>query len=324
VRVALLMGGSSLERAVSLSSGAQVEDALGRLGHEVVAIDVGADVVTRLLEASPEAVFIALHGREGEDGMIQELLEAISIPYTGSGPAACCRCFDKALAKHILRSAGLPTPEFFCFSEGAVERLGVAAALPQIEQRLGFPLVVKPAAQGSALGVKFVGAAEELPQAIVGALSYDRKFLLERLIEGRELAVSVLADDHGQPQPLPVVEAVAREGTYNFESRYEPGMAELICPAELPAEVGARAQALALRCFELLGCHGFARVDMILERGSGQLHVLEVNVVPGLTPTSLLPLAAQAAGIGFDRLTELILAGAFTRPSGAAALAGRR
>jgi D-alanine-D-alanine ligase len=324
VRVAVLKGGRSLERAVSLSSGERVEDALVRLGHEVVGIDVGPSAAKDLAELAPEVAFIALHGREGEDGMIQELLNCLGIPYTGSDPSACLRCFDKALAKHLLRAAGVPTPPFFAFSEGAVERLGLAAALRRAEEQLGLPLVVKPAAQGSALGVKFVRDPDQLPQAIVGALSYDRKFLLERYVEGRELAVSVIADQAGQPQALPVVEVLAAAGSYNFESRYNPGLVDLSAPAQLPAAVAARAQALALRCFELLGCHGFARVDMILERGEEALWVLEVNAVPGLTPTSLLPVAAKAAGIGFDQVVERILASAFSRGATAApSLAGR-
>jgi len=319
MRVAVLKGGRSLERAVSLSSGARVEDALARLGHEVFGIDVGPNAAAELAESAPEVAFIALHGREGEDGMIQELCNCLAIPYTGSDPSACQRCFDKALAKHLLQAGGVSTPPFFAFSEGAVQRLGLAGALPRVEALLGLPLVVKPAAQGSALGVKFVHDAQQLPQAIVGALSYDRKFLLERYIAGRELAVSVIADQGGRPHALPVVEVVAGPDAYNFESRYNPGLVDLSCPADLPAAVAARAQALALRCFELLGCHGFARVDMILERDGAELWVLEVNAVPGLTPTSLLPVAAEAAGIGFDQLVARILASAFNRGARTAA-----
>lgn len=326
MRVAVLKGGRSLERPVSLRSGAQVEDALERLGHEVLPVDVGADLVERLEAGRAEAAFIALHGRDGEDGALQELLEAIGLPYTGSGPGACARCIDKALAKHELRAEGLPTPEFFAFKEAAIEDLGVAAALPRIERALGFPLVVKPASQGSALGIKFAHSDAELPAAIVGALAYDRKVLLERHVAGRDLAIAVLAppaksaaEHQAPPSALPIVEAIPRgEEFYSYDSRYEIGAAQLVCPADLPAPVASRAHELALRCFELFGCHGYARVDMMLEAGSDRLQILEVNVVPGLTETSLLPLAADAAEISFDELVERILASAFSRRSPAA------
>ena len=191
-KVAVLKGGGSLERTVSLRSGARVQQALTRLGYEVVAIDAGPELVAQLHECAPDAAFVALHGGDGEDGTVQGLLEAIGVPYTGSGPAACMRCTDKALAKYLMREAGIPTPEFTAVKESAIKDLGVAAALPDIERRLGFPLVVKPASQGSALGVKFARSSEELPGAIVGALSYDRKAVIERYVKGRDLAVSVL------------------------------------------------------------------------------------------------------------------------------------
>ena len=323
-KVAVLKGGGSLERTVSLRSGARVQQALGRLGHEVVAIDVGQDFVEQLHEAAPDAAFVALHGGDGEDGTVQGLLEVIGVPYTGSGPAACMRSTDKALAKYLMREAGIPTPDFTAVKESAIRELGVAAALADIEARLGFPLVVKPASQGSALGVKFARSRDELPGAIVGALSYDRKVVIERYVKGRDLAVSVLARpreggaQHGAdsdgPQALPVVEAIPREEEfYNYESRYEIGMTTFVCPAELPEERAMRAQRLALDTYRLLGCHGVARVDLMLDADSGELSVLETNVGPGLTETSLLPLAADAAGIGFDELVERILLSAWTR-----------
>jgi len=321
-KVAVLKGGDSLERTVSLRSGARVQTALRQLGHEVTAIDVGPELVAQLLAAEPDAAFVALHGSDGEDGTVQGLLETIGVPYTGSGPAACMCCTDKALAKYLMREAGIPTPDFSAFKESAIKDLGVSAALPGLEQSIGFPMVVKPARGGSALGVKFARSAEELPAAIVGALSYDRKVVIERYVRGRDLAVSVLESDsppgdspsaHEQIA-LPVVEAIPREEDfYNYESRYEIGMTTFVCPAQLSGEATARAQSLALEVYRLLGCHGFARIDLMLDEDSGELSVLEVNVVPGLTETSLLPLAADAAGIDFDELVERILASAFTR-----------
>jgi D-alanine-D-alanine ligase len=317
--VAVLQGGRSLERQVSLKSGARVEDALQRLGHTAVAIDVGSDLVARLTEAKPDAVFVALHGREGEDGTIQELLEVLGLPYTGSGIAACIRCWDKVLTKHLLRDHGIPTPDFHAFSETAFRELGAAQALPAIESQLDFPLVVKPAAQGSALGIKFARTATDVPAAIVAAFSYDRKVLLERYVPGRDLAVSIVEHEDGSPLALPVVEAVP-EGRdfYDFEARYEIGRTRFMCPAELPSGIAERTQELAIEAYRALGCAGFARVDLML-REDGELFVLEANSVPGLTETSLLPQAADAAGIPFDALVGRILAMALAR--GAAARA---
>jgi D-alanine-D-alanine ligase len=307
-RVAVLKGGRSLERQVSLRSGARVEDALARLGHEVVAIDAGLDLIRRLRESAPEAAFIAMHGRDGEDGTVQELLEILGVPYTGSGVLACLRATDKVLAKHLMLEAGIPTPDFVAFSETAFRGLGAAETLAPIEERLGFPLVVKPSSQGSALGIKFARRAADVPAALVAAFSYDSRVLLERHVDGRDLAVSIL-----DGQPLPVVEALPRdEPFYDFEARYEIGRTEFVCPAELPGGLDRQTQELALRAYELLGCSGFARVDLMLSR-DGELTVLEANVVPGLTETSLLPQAAEAAGIGFDELVGRMLEPALAR-----------
>jgi D-alanine-D-alanine ligase len=328
-KVAVLKGGPSLERQVSLRSGAHAQEALARLGHEVLAIDVGPELVAQLHADGPDAAFIALHGREGEDGTVQALLEAIGIPYTGSGPAACVRCTDKVLAKYLLREAQIPTLDFHFLREESIKELGAADAVADIEAKLGFPVVVKPASQGSALGVKFARSREQLPAAMVGAFSYDDKILIERYVRGRDLAVSVLdaaADSLqrdggdgplGVPRALalPVVEAVPRqEDFYDYESRYEIGMTTFVCPAELDAQTAASAQQLALDAYELMGCHGVARVDLMLDAHSGELWVLEINVVPGLTETSLLPQAADAAGIGFDELTARVLGSAWSRP----------
>ncbi|HKF80890.1 MAG TPA: D-alanine--D-alanine ligase [Thermoleophilaceae bacterium] len=312
--MAVLKGGRSLERQVSLRSGARVQDALERLGHQVVAIDAGPDLIQRLRDASPEVAFVAMHGRDGEDGTIQELLEILGIPYTGSGVLACVRAMDKVLAKHLMLEAGIPTPEFFAFNETAFRELGAADALQAIEDRLDFPIVVKPAGQGSALGIKFAGTAGDVPGALVAAFSYDDKVLLERHVPGRDLAVSIL-----DGEPLPVVEAVPQsEDFYDFESRYEIGRTSFVCPADLPGDASERAHELARRTNRLLGCYGFARVDLMLDEAEA-LFVLEANPIPGLTETSLLPQAAEAARIGFDELVGRILELAFERAPGAPA-----
>jgi len=319
MRVTVLQGGRSLERGVSLRSGAHVQEALRRAGHEALALDTGPELVTRLREQAPDAVFVALHGSDGENGTVQGLLELLGVPYTGSGPGSCMRATDKALAKHLMGEAGIPTPEFRSFAEESLEGLGLAEALDALERRPGYPLVVKPAHGGSALGVKFAASAEELPNALVAAFSYDDRVVLEHFVKGRDLAVSVLDGADGdeqasEPQALPVVEAIPREQDfYAYESRYEIGMTTFVCPAELPTEIAARTQQLALEVYRLLGCHGVARVDLMLADKSEELAVLETNVVPGLTETSLLPQAADAAGIGFDALVGRILQSAFTR-----------
>ena len=308
--VAVLKGGHSLERQVSLKSGARVQDALERLGHDVLSIDVGGDLVQRLENERPDIAFVSLHGRDGEDGTVQELLEVMGITYTGSGVSACIRAADKVLAKHAMVDAALPTPDFFAFNETAFRGLGAAQALPTIEQRLRFPIVVKPAGQGSALGIKFARTPADVPAALVAAFSYDRKVLLERHVQGRDLAVSIIEQD-GVPQPLPIVEAVPeQEDFYDFEARYEIGATKFLCPAKVDDAVAERAAEIALEVYNLLGCSGFARVDLMLEQHTDDLYVLEVNPIPGLTETSLLPQAADAAGIAFDQLIERILGAA--------------
>jgi D-alanine-D-alanine ligase len=213
------------------------------------------------------------------------------------------RCADKVLAKHAMRDAGLPTPDFYAFTQAAFKELGAADALEAIEERLEFPIVVKPSNQGSALGIRFARSAADVPAALVAAFSYGEKVLLERHVHGRELAVSVLGEE-----ALPIVEAVPREEDfYDFAARYTIGRTTFVCPAELDDNVTARAQELALAVFRLLGCRGFARVDILLEESTGELQVLEANAIPGLTETSLLPQAAEAAGIGFDELIGRIV-----------------
>jgi D-alanine-D-alanine ligase len=301
MRVAVLKGGRSLERGVSLRSAARVEDALARLGHEVLAIDVGIDLVKRLGAHQPGVAFVAMHGVGGEDGTAQELLEILGIPFTGPGAASCARCMDKVLAKQIIREAGIPTADWFAFNETAFRELGAADALGGLEQSLGFPLVVKPSRGGSSLGVRFAADAGEVPEALVAAFSYDDRVLLERFVDGRELAVSVLGGE-----ALPVVEAIPTGGDrYDFEARYEIGRTRFVCPAELSDDERLAVTEAALATYRALGCSGFARIDLIL--GADGPWVLEANAIPGLTDTSLLPQAAEVAGMSFEQLVEEIV-----------------
>lgn len=301
----MLEGGRSLEREVSLRSGANAAAALRRLGHEVTCIDVDQRLVRTLRDDRPDAAFIALHGKGGEDGTVQELLEILGLPYTSSGVLASERAMDKVVSKAYFERADVSTPPAYAFSQSAFRELGAADTLPEIERRLGLPLVVKPSKQGSALGIRVAHERGEVPSALLAALAYDDKVLLERFVPGRELAVSVVGGD--PPWALPVVEAIplGRE-FYDFESRYTPGMTELRAPADLPDDVAERAARAAIAAYESLGCRGVARVDLILDP-DGRLWALELNTVPGLTDTSLTPRAAEAAGMGFDELVAVML-----------------
>ena len=308
MKVAVLKGGSSLERQVSLRSGARIAEALREGGHNVSEIDVDGGLVDTLKRLQPDAAFIALHGRGGEDGTVQELMEILDIPFTGCGVLASIQCMDKAVTKLILQKAGVPTPRFVTFNDTAFRNLGAADALGAVEQSFGFPVVVKPARQGSALGIKFAASIGELPGALVSAFSYDDRVLIEQFIKGREIAVSVL-----DGEALPAVEAVpTSQDFYDFESRYEIGKTDFVCPAELDDGVADRLAEIAEQVFELLGCHGFARVDFMLPE-EGEPQVLEVNSIPGLTQTSLMPMAAEATGMSFEEFAERLLATASSR-----------
>jgi D-alanine-D-alanine ligase len=306
MKVAVLKGGRSLEREVSLRSGANAEAALRRLGHEVLAVDADPHLVRTLRAERPDAAFIALHGKGGEDGTVQELLEILEIPYTGPGVLACERAMDKVVAKAHFTAVGISTPRAYAFRQDAFRELGAGEAIPDIRERLGLPLIVKPASQGSALGISVVREAGDIANALMNAFAYDERVLIERFVAGRELAVSVVGT--AEPWALPVVEAIPRERDfYDFEARYTPGLTDFEAPARLPDAVAQEAAALALACYRALGCRGMSRVDMILD-AEDRLWVLEINAIPGMTDTSLLPKAAEAAGLGFDEVVERILA----------------
>lgn len=307
--VMVLSGGRSMEREVSLRSGANVAASLRRGGHEVLTVDPDERLVATLRAERPRAAFVALHGTGGEDGTVQELLEILEIPYTGSGVLACQRSWDKVRSKSIFAADGIPTPEWTAFSQQAFRELGAAEALPDIVEKLGLPLVVKPSRQGSALGIGVAREPEQVASALMSALSYDDHVLLERWVSGRELAVTIIG--HGaEATTLPVVEAVPKDRDfYDFEARYTPGLTELHAPADIPAETASKAASIALACHRSLGCRGFSRVDLLLDADDA-LWVLEVNAIPGMTDTSLLPKAAEAAGSGFDEVVERVLADA--------------
>ncbi len=300
--VCVLTGGRSLERTVSLRSAARVERALRELGHAPDVIDIGPDLVGRLRDRGYDAAFICTHGRGGEDGTLQELCELLGLPYTGSGVSASARCFDKLLLKHELDAAGLPTPEFVSFSQETVNELGAAEALPAAIDRLGMPLIVKPARMGSALGIGVAHNESELDRALLYAFSYDHKVVVERFLpDARDLAVGVL-----DGSPLPIVEATpSGRKLYDFDARYTPGLTRFTVPADLSDDLAAAAWELALQAAALLGVRGAARVDLLL--AGDDLWVIDLPTVPGLTETSLLPMAAEAARISFTGLVASML-----------------
>lgn len=304
MRIGVLMGGRSLERDISLRSGRRVSHALGELGHDVLCFDLDERLVPLLKKESLDLVYIALHGKFGEDGTVQELLEILDIPYTGPGVFSSAIGFNKALSKEIFRLEGIPTPPFFVLSEATFQEMGALHAMEAVAGKLGFPLVVKPAAQGSALGVKMAASLDEVPKAVQSALHYDERVILEKHISGTEVAASILGND--TLEALPLVETVPRSGFFDFDSRYTPGLTEYFCPARLDDETSRRVVEVALRTHSALGCMNVSRVDIIVD-DDGFPQVLELNISPGMTETSLLPLAASAAGMDLKELVERLV-----------------
>ncbi|HEV3092902.1 MAG TPA: D-alanine--D-alanine ligase [Solirubrobacteraceae bacterium] len=299
------MGGRSLEREISLRSGRRVERALRALGHSVQALDADGDFVARVIEQQPDFVFVAMHGRGGEDGTLQDLLETLGVPYTGSDPLASALCMDKMLFKRMLRLHGIPTPAFHSFNETAFRELGGARTFPRLLAELELPVVVKPVAQGSAIGIKFVHSAEQLPSAILGAFGYGDRVLVERRIVGRELAVTIV-DRDGGPRALPIVELFTPESFYSYEAHYTIGQLRMESPADVEPAVRERVESVALASYRLMGCRDFARVDLILDE-LGEPQVLEINTIPGLTETGIVTAAAEAAGLTFEQLVAAIV-----------------
>ncbi len=304
-RVAVLRGGHSMERDVSVVTGRRVQHALERLGHEVHPLDIEETTTESLMSLAPEAAFISLHGPGGEDGTVQALLETLGIPYTGSGPLSSIRCMDKDYAKRALRAAGIPTPPFRTFLRRAMNEMGASAALDVAAESLGYPLVVKPAREGSSFGLSRVEEPGQLLDAVYEAFGYDAKILLESWMEGREVSVPILEPSGEGPKILGLVEIRPREGAYNFEAKYTPGATDFAIPAEIPREVASGLEETALTAYRTLGCSGYARMDTIVEGETPW--VLDVKTIPGFTETSTFPLAAEAAGLPFEKLVETIL-----------------
>lgn len=307
-RIAVLMGGQSPEREVSLRTGTAVHRSLSRRGYDAVTIDVGPTLYRDLQEQKIEIAFISLHGPGGEDGVIQGFLETVGIPYTGSSLQANALGMHKVTTKTILAAHKIPVPAGTVIKRG--EKVPSGTALRSA--RLRWPVVVKPASQGSTIGVTIVRKPSQWSEALELAHRYDREAMVEAYIPGHEVTVSLIGSGEGAPMVLPAVEIVAPEGFYDFSAKYEKGKTQYLCPAPLSAAITKQIRTLALKTYQVMGCDGAIRVDFRITP-RGRPYVLEINTVPGMTETSLLPMAAAQAGIDYDELTERILQSALVR-----------
>ncbi|WP_304640751.1 D-alanine--D-alanine ligase [Pseudomonas sp.] len=295
-KVAVLYGGHSAEREVSLRSGQAVLEALQAAGVNAYGIDAGADLAERLIADRPDRVFIAVHGRGGEDGSLQGLLESLRLPYTGSGVMASALGMDKLRTKLVWQSLGLSTPSY--------ELLRDKADCAQLIERLGTPLIVKPVHEGSSIGMSKAGNLAELEAAWDAAQQYDDQSLVEQWISGAEFTVAIL-----DGRALPAIRLRTTHTFYDYNAKYLANDTQYICPCELPAEKEQELAELCLRAFNAVGCRGWGRVD-VMQDADGRFYLLEVNTVPGMTDHSLVPMAARAAGMTFTDLVLAILASA--------------
>ena len=310
-RAVVLAGGLSFEREVSLRSGRRVCDALRSAGVEASVHDADAGLLTMLDEVAPEAAFIALHGGPGEDGAIRGVLDLAGVPYAGSAPAACRLAFDKPLAKAVVQSAGVATPAAVTLPHSMFRELGAHAVLDRLLARLGLPLVVKPGSGGSALGATVVHDAAALPAAMAHCFSYGDTALAEQYVAGTELAISVV-EVGGEPRALPAVEIQPHGGFFDYAARYTAGETDYYTPARLAEGVLDAAAAVALAAHRVLGLRDLSRTDLVVD-GAGTPWFLEVNVSPGMTETSLLPMAVAAAGLDLGALCRDLLTAAAAR-----------
>lgn len=299
MRIALLAGGTSGERQISLASGQGAGEALKEAGFNIVMLDpANKEDLKVLIDESFDAAFLCMHGKGGEDGTLQGMLELLGIPYTGPGVWSSSTAMNKSKSKLHYAEAGIPTP-------GSITMRSKSDYTPQqIEAMLGSHVVVKPAAEGSALGVTIVDGIGQVEAALDEAFAIDREVLVERFVDGTELTVAVLGNEDAQA--LPVIEIVPQNEFYDFESKYAPGCSQHICPARIDDETTKQVQELALTAHKALECTGMSRTDIILDR-EGQGWVLETNTLPGMTATSLLPDAGRAAGISFSELCSKLI-----------------
>lgn len=301
-KVLVIMGGLSSEREVSISSGQGVYEALLEKGYDAVALDLSRDNLDKIGEIAPDVVFIALHGRYGEDGTVQGLLDLLGIPYTGSGVATSAICMDKIITKKLLIYEGFPTPEFDVLKKNSFNNNG--SIISSLINKFGLPVVVKSSTQGSSIGTYIVKEENALMDSIQKAFELDREVLVEKFIEGDLLTVAVLGNEY--PRVLPIIEIVSSNEFYDYESKYTPGMCEHIIPARISDELSQKIEVIAADCYQALGCRGTARIDFMVDKNNNP-YILEVNTIPGMTGMSLVPDAARAVGISYADLVEMLI-----------------
>ncbi|MFD4191353.1 D-alanine--D-alanine ligase family protein [Amycolatopsis thermoflava] len=309
--VAVLAGGLSHERDVSLRSGRRLSAALREQGLTVEEWDTDAGLLDRLRSERPDAAVVALHGGQGENGSVQTVLEMLKVPYVGTSSRGCRRAWDKPTAKAVLSAAGYATPDWVVLPHSTFRELGAQGVLDAIVDHLGLPLILKPDQGGSALGAQVVRDAAELPAAMVGCFAYGDTVLAERLVEGVEVAVAVVERD-GEPEALPAVEIVPESGVYDYTSRYTAGLTDFFAPARLPEESAKAVGELAVAAHKLLGLRDISRTDAIVTV-DGAVQFLEVNSSPGLTETSTVPMAIETAGTSLGAVFADLVARAIRR-----------
>ncbi|WP_018247696.1 D-alanine--D-alanine ligase [Orenia marismortui] len=301
-KIAVIRGGKSAEREISLKTGKAILDSLNRQGYNTIDIDPKNNFHNTLIENDIDIAFIALHGRYGEDGTIQGLLELEEIDYTGSGVLSSALAMDKIMSKRIFEHLNISTPKFLILNSDSMDDL--EESKDKLISDLGLPVVIKPSLEGSSIGLSIVDQKDRLIDAFQEALKYDKEVLVEEYIAGREITIALLGNE--EPQVLPIIEIKPKEGIYDFQAKYTKGMTEFIIPAKLDEAVYRQSEELALKAYKALKCKGMARVDLRVN-SEGEAYVLEVNTIPGMTETSLLPQAAEAIGIDFDKLVVMIL-----------------
>ncbi|KUO52201.1 MAG: D-alanine--D-alanine ligase [Desulfitibacter sp. BRH_c19] len=297
-KIAVLLGGKSAEREISLKTGTAVANALIRLGYNVKSIDTGNSFIEKLKEFHPDLVFIALHGPFGEDGTMQGLLEILGYPYTGCGVLTSSLTMNKIYTKRLLNDAGIPTPKFIAVREN--EYLSNSLQIQSmLLSEFNFPIVIKAPSQGSTIGIYFAKQEKDLHDMILDAFLFEKEILIEQFVEGREVTVAIMGNE--EIEVLPIIEIVSHTGVYDFQAKYTKGLSDHIIPARLKENVSKKVIDLAEKTYTYLGCRGFARVDFIVE-DDAKPYVLEINTIPGMTETSLFPDAAHSAGISFEEL----------------------
>lgn len=299
-RIGVLMGGPSTEREISLKSGMAVYNSLKDSGLNAEAIDIETDDrkenIKLLKSRALDCVFLALHGRFGEDGQIQRILETLKIPYTGSGVLASGLAMDKIVSRRIFKRAGLYVPQDIVLNAGLSQ-----GRQEELIRSFGLPLVIKPSSHGSSIGLSIVREKKEMKKAILAAFKFDRKVIIEEYIKGRELTVGILSG-----RALPVIEIIPKRAFFDYTAKYQKGLTDYVVPALIPQKTAKKVRQAALMAHRLLGCFGCSRVDIILDEINRPV-ILEVNTIPGLTDKSLLPKAAKSVGIGFSELCLKLL-----------------